>query len=561
MRDGVELVNDIYRPDDDDAHPVLLMRTPYDRTYPVNAFHSIDLFEMALRGYICVVQDVRGRFGSEGNYETYTFDADDGFDTIAWIAAQPWCDGNVGMFGTSYMAQASWLAASKQPPALRAIAPFQSPNNSTGGDRYRGGAIQLGVLASWAMTAIAPAEVMRRAKDNPELWAEFPRVVDDADNLEALVGRLPLDPWPPIDDRAGGLSNQFGATVRYDYFPPIPRFGAFDIEVPALIFAGWYDVFLQPDLDSYNAIVADGATEEARTRSRLVIGPWSHGMGSGMVGEHNFGMRASSLLLDMRENITKLHRRWFDARLRGLDSGIDGEPRVEIFVMGLNRWRSAETWPPPGVEPRRMYIHAGENGGSLSTEAPATVAEPSVFWLDADDPVPSRGGSLMMGQHYIRGPVDQLRTELRDDVLVFTSDVLVEPLTVIGPVTLVAWVAAQTPDTDVVARLCDVHPDGRSFNIVDGILRLRFRDGFDRPTPLTPGEVYRVEVDLWSTAHVFLPGHRLRLQVTASDYWRYDRNPGSGQTAAEATEILPQRNLLFHDPEHPTHLVLSVAPE
>jgi putative CocE/NonD family hydrolase len=559
MRDGVELVSDVYRPDDDDAHPVLLMRTPYDRTYPVNAFHAIDLFEMALRGYICVVQDVRGRFASEGAFETYTYEADDGFDTIAWITDQPWCDGNVGMFGTSYMAQSSWLAASRHPPALRAIAPFESPDHATGGDRYRGGAIQLGLLASWAMTAIAPAEVMRRARDNPELWAEFPRVVDDADNLEALVDRLPLSPWPPIDERAGGLSTQFGKTVRYEYHPPIARFQIHEIAIPALVFAGWYDVFLQADLDSYNAIVAEGATDEARRLSRLVVGPWSHGMASGMVGEQNFGMRASSLLLDMRENITRLHRRWFDARMRGIDSGIDKEPRVEIFVMGANRWRSSDTWPPADVAPRRWYLRAGEDG-ALSPEAPLQPAEPSVFWLNPDDPVPTRGGALLMGAHYIRGPVDQLRTELRDDVLVFTSEVLREPLTVIGPVKLVAWVAAQTPDTDVVARLCDVHPDGRSFNVVDGILRLRFRDGLDHPAPLKPGEVYQVEVDLWSTAHQFQEGHRLRLHVAASDWWRYDRNPGTGQTAAEATEILPQRNLVFHDPERPSHLVVSVAP-
>ncbi|MDP9325126.1 MAG: CocE/NonD family hydrolase, partial [Candidatus Dormibacteraeota bacterium] len=206
-----------------------------------------------------------------------------------------------------------------------------------------------------------------------------------------------------------------------------------------------------------------------------------------------------------------------------------------------------------------LYLHAGVPG-ALSSQVPQGAAAPSAFWLDPDNPVPTRGGTLMMGQQYIRGPVDQVRTELRDDVLVFTSEPLAASLTVIGRVTLNAWVAAQTPDTDVVARLCDVHPDGRSFNVVDGILRLRFRDGLDRPTPLEPGEVYRVEVDLWSTAHAFLPGHRLRLHVTASDFPRYDRCPGTGQTSADATEILPQRNLLFHDVEHPSHLLLPVIP-
>lgn len=574
MRDGTVLVSDVYRPDDEDAHPVLLMRTPYDRTFPQNTHHSIDLVAMTLRGYTCMVQDVRGRFASEGHYETYTSEADDGFDTIAWLTQQPWCDGNVGMFGTSYMAQAQWLAASQQPPALRALAPFQSPHSTTGGDRYRGGALQLGVLASWAMGAIAPAEVMRRAQADPSLWPEFLLVLDDADNLDEHMRRLPLVPWLPIDARAGGLSPQFDQTARYEFHPPVPRFNPADIATPAMVFAGWYDVFLQPCLDLFCGVVTEGAGAETRALTRLVVGPWSHGMASSVVGELNFGIGASSILLDRKESYSKLLGRWFDARMRGRDTGIDDEPRVKVFVMGENRWRGLEAWPPPS-QAQRWHLHAGAgeapgaapatavaavgSAGRLALEAPADEAAPSVFWLDPDDPVPTRGGTLMLGQEYLRGPVDQLRTELRDDVLVFTSDPLETTLTVIGPVRLVAWVSAETPDTDVVARLCDVHPDGRSFNVVDGILRLRFREGLDREKPLEPGEVYRVELDLWSTAQAFLPGHRLRLHVTASDFPRYDRCPGTGQTSADATAILPQRNRLFHDAEHPTHLLLPIV--
>jgi putative CocE/NonD family hydrolase len=324
-------------------------------------------------------------------------------------------------------------------------------------------------------------------------------------------------------------------------------------------------------------MLAEGGSDDARRLTRLMVGPWSHGMESGAVGELNFGVRASSLLLDMRENITKLHRRWFDARLRGKDRGLDNEPRVQIFVMGENRWRGEDSWPPRSARPQSWYLRAnGDAGapgaaaagaleagvsatGTLSPGAPREADEPSAFWLDPEDPVPTRGGNLMMGQEYIRGPVDQLRTEMRDDVLVFSSPPLRDALTVIGRVRLVAWVSSETPDTDVVARLCDVHPDGRSYNVVDGILRLRFREGLERPVPCSPGQVYRVEVDLWSTAHTFRAGHRLRLQVCASDFPRYDRCPGSGQTSADATRILPQRNRLFHDREHPSHLVLPVV--
>jgi putative CocE/NonD family hydrolase len=424
--------------------------------------------------------------------------------------------------------------------------------------------MQLGLLASWAMQAIVPAEIIRRARKDPNLLAEFPAAIDDIDNLDEHMRRLPLVPWPPIDERAGGISPQFDQTVRYEFHPPIPRFKPQDIGVPALVFAGWYDVFLQPDLDLYMALKEVASTEPARRLSRIVIGPWTHGTPSSTVGELEMGFRASPLLLDLREDLTKLHQRWFDQRLRGKHTGIDDEPPVRLFVTGINRWRNEDEWPLRRAETQAWHLHAGGAAGELArssgglSPAPPPEAEASTFCLDPDDPVPTRGGNLLMTGKYLRGPVDQLRTEMRPDVLLFTSEPLPSPMEVTGRVTLVAWVASATADTDLVARLCDVQPDGRSYNIVDGILRLRFREGLDREKLLDPGEVYRVEVDLWSTSHVFGAGHRLRLQVCASDFPRYDRNPGTGQTAADVDHILPQRNRLFHDPARPSHLLLPV---
>jgi putative CocE/NonD family hydrolase len=560
MRDGVSLAADVYRPDDAERHPVLVTRTPYDATMPSNAFSALDGPTMATRGYAVVIQDVRGRFASEGYYETYVHEADDGYDTVQWAAEQPWSDGNVGMFGISYMAQCQLLAASRQPAALKAIAPIQSPNSTTGGDRYRGGAMALGVLASWAMGTIVPAEVLRRARRDPNLRAEFPAAINDLDNLDEHMRRLPLVPWPPIDERAGGISPQFDQTVRYEFHPPIPRFQPAEIAVPALILAGWYDIFLQPNLDLYTALKDAAATDQARRLTRLVVGPWSHGTPNSTVGELDMGFRVSPIMLDLRENLTRLQQRWFDARLLGKATRIDDEPPVRIFVMGVNRWRDEQEWPPRRAVEQRWHLQAGAggDGGGLGLAAPAD-SEPSAFHLDPEDPVPTWGGALLMAGKYLRGPVDQIRTESRPDVLLFTSEPLSNPLQVIGRITLVAWVAAETADTDLVGRLCDLHPNGRSYNIADGILRLRFREGLDRAKLMTPGEVYRVEVDLWSTAHVFLAGHRLRLQVCASDFPRYDRNPGTGQTSADVDRILPQRNLLFHAPERPSHLILPVV--
>jgi uncharacterized protein len=554
MRDGCTLVADIYRPDDVERHPVLVQRTPYDRTLIGNVASDIDPIKMSMAGYVVVSQDVRGRFDSEGEFESYSNEASDGHDTVQWAAEQPWSDGNVGMFGLSYMAQCALLAASTRPPALRAIAILESPDNATGGDRYRGGALSLGMLASWAMQTIVPAAVLRAARSDPSRYAEIPGVVDDIDLLDEHMRRLPLVPFPPIDSRGVDPARQFDRTVTYDFFPPVPRFQPSDIAVPALVIAGWHDVFLQPDLDLYNDLRQRGSTEDVRHLTRLAIGPWSHGTPASIVGQADYGFRASPLFLDLKEDFSKLHQRWFDARMRGRDSGIDGEAPVRVFAMGVNRWRDEQEWPPARAVEQTWHLHGD---GGLDPAAPAEVAA-STFRLDPDNPVPTVGGATLMNGKYLRGPVDQVRVEERDDVLRFTSGVRQEPLEVTGRVRLVAWVASETPDTDVVARLCDVHPDGGSFHVCDGILRLRFRESITHPSLLEPGEVYRVEVDLWSTAHVFLPGHRLRLQVRASDFPRYDRNPGTGQTSAEVDRILPQRNLLFHDPQRASHLVLPV---
>jgi hypothetical protein len=274
------------------------------------------------------------------------------------------------------------------------------------------------------------------------------------------------------------------------------------------------------------------------------------------VGDIDFGFRVAGVLLDLREDMTALHKRWFDARLRGIPTGIDDEPPVKLFVMGRNRWRSEDEWPLKRARPERWHVHGD---GTLSPRAPAD-ASPSVFSLDPEHPVPTVGGNILMKQSYVRGPVEQTRVEQHPDVLTFTSEPMTAEMEATGRVRFTCWVAADTVDTDVVARLCDVHPDGRSYNIVDGILRLRFRNGLASPTPLTPGEVVQAEVDLWSTSHVFLAGHRLRLQVRASDFPRYDRCPGTGESSATAKQILPQRNLLFHDPQRPSHLTLEVVP-
>jgi len=559
LRDGTVLMADVYRPDDDQRHPVLVQRTPYDKMFYPFTWPAADPTKLAEAGYAVVIQDVRGRWASEGDYYPYRDEAQDGHDTIAWAAGQPWSSGDVGSYGISYMGQVQWLAASTGPPALRAMATVTAPGDANLNLIHRGGALHLGVLSSWT-TAVALNELLRRSIGQSTFLTDFVGLVEDIDALDERVRQLPLVPFAPLQ-RAGGLVPMFDDEVRDEVstgrhleMGSAHRHG--DIGVPVLQVAGWYDLCLKADLEHFTAMRTEAASEQARRLSRIVIAPWAHAAYAGTVGSLDFGLRASGILMDLREDLTGLHRRWFDARLRGLPTGIDDEPPVKIFVMGRNRWRTEDEWPLRRARTQRWHLHAD---GSLAPRPPERDADPSVFTLDPDDPVPTTGGNLLMAAKYLRGPVDQARIEARPDVLRFTSEPVTADLEVTGEVTLAAWVSAETVDTDVVAKLCDVHPDGRSYNVVDGIRRLRFRDSLSDPAPATPGEVYRVDVDLWSTSHVFLPGHRLRVLVCASDFPRYDRCPGSGESSAVATSVLPQRNRLFHDPARPSYVELPVV--
>ncbi len=558
LRDGTVLMADVYRPDDGERYPVLLQRTPYDKTFHPFTWGCADPTKLASFGYAVVIQDCRGRFQSGGDYLPYANEADDGHDSIAWAASQPWSDGRVGMYGASYMGGTQWFAASTQPPALRAIAPTTSPNDMLYQQVRRGGAIQTGLVLSWALAA-TPHELLRRVGISPELFTELPALVDDIDALDAWARHLPLLPFPPMEQRTPALAAWLGdvlneeRTAFHDRVSVAHRHPS--IAVPALQIAGWYDLLLQSDLDHFVAMRSEAATDEARRLTRLFVGPWAHAAFNPFVGDLDFGFRAAGILLDLREDLTGLHRRWFDARLKGIPSGIDDEPPVKLFVMGRNRWRTEDEWPLRRARATAFHAHAT---GELS-ERPPTGSEPSVFTLDPEDPVPTTGGTLLLPGRYTRGPREQSPVEARSDVLVFTTERLQADLEITGRVRFNAWIASETPDTDVVAKVCDVHPDGRSYNVVDGIQRARFRDGLYSPRPLTPGEPTPVEVDLWSTSHVFLAGHRIRLQVAASDFPRYDRCPGSGESSTVAKRVLPQHNLLFHDPERPSYVELPVV--
>jgi len=553
MRDGTVLRANVYRPAGDGPWPVLLTRLPYGKDLALGT-SSLDPVQAARRGFMVVVQDTRGRFTSDGDWYPMVNEALDGVDTIAWAAGLPGSNGRVGMYGASYFGFTQWSAAVHAPPALKAMAPFITWSEPLNGLFFRGGAIELGTAWSWNLNMGLDVAVRRHRDDRPALGRALHTLAGDLDRLATEGYRsLPLEDFEPLA-RAGG-HDHFQRVARADndasQFPEPRIAGLYDrVQAPAYIAGGWYDIFSQDTLDAYRAMRAAGK------EAKLVMGPWTHGTQRDPVGELTYGFGASLAFIDLRADFQTMQLRWFDHWLRDNDTGLLAEPPVKVFQMGANRWLELSDWPPPSA-PLELHLRAG---GGLGQEVPPESEPPDAYDYDPADPVPTRGGALLMAAAFPAGPFDQWRIEERPDVLCYTSEPLGEDLAVAGQVAVRLWAASSAPDTDFVARLCDVHPDGRSFNLTDGILRARhrcMRTG-EPPSPITPGRPYEYEIDLWSTCHVFRAGHRVRVQVTSSNFPRWDRNLNTGEPPAGATRMEVAHQTVFHDRDRPSRLVLPV---
>ena len=545
MRDGATLRADVYLPAGEQAVPAVVSRTPYDRGFGLTPPAALDPERAAAAGLAMVCQDVRGQYGSEGEFYPFRSEGPDGYDTVEWVAAQPWCDGVVGMAGRSYTAATQWLAAAERPPSLRAIAPMVVGSDPFDGWVYQGGAFQLGFNLFWVQVMTSGRRKVKLDEQYRHLPLTSPPLL-----AESPAGQFYRD-WlahPTADEYWAALSMR-------------GRYGR--VEVPALCVGGWFDIFLAGTLESFSQMRAEGGSEPARSGARLLIGPWAHGSTYGAYPDHGFEEFAPADRIDL----AALQAAFFARHLQGAETDGD-EPPVRIFVMGENRWRDEPAWPLARARPERWYLRTGASdgeGGALSPEAPGAEAHDEYVY-DPGDPAPTLGGPTSLPGKFLRtnsGPVDQRPIEKRDDVLVYSSATLERRLEVTGPLELVLHAATDAPDTDFVAKLCDVSPDGVSRILAEGILRARFREGFDRPRAIERGVALEYRIDLVATSNVFLPGHRLRLSVTSSSFPRFDRNPNSGKTLGTDTEadLRPARQTIFHDAERPSHLVLPVVPE
>jgi putative CocE/NonD family hydrolase len=555
MRDGVVLRADVYRPSAPGDYPVLLQRTPYSKNDATSAKRFSTL---AARGFIVVVQDTRGRYTSDGVAVPHD-EADDGFDTVQWAASLPGSNGKVGMFGGSYLATTQLQAATRQPPALTALFPASS-YASRHEMVFQGGAFYLSDGLSWNL---GQAVDVRRRVFTPDVGRDGPIGLDAAQRK--LLGstwywHLPLKSMNELDIRR--FSPGYFQMLDHPDFGPFWAPGDIRSQhhrftVPAFHLTGWYDTLLTGTLANFTGLRANAATETARRYQRLIIGPWTHARPSASstkIGDVDFGPEAG---FDSEE----LTIRWFDHWLKGGDRAVVETAPVRLFVMGENRWRDEQEWPLARARQTAYYLRGGgrantlEGDGVLHPDAPGAADRADRYVYDPANPVPTgaSGG-------YSRTPADQRAVEQRSDVLVYTSAPLEQDLEVTGPLALTLWVSSSARDTDFTGKLVDVFPDGTARALADGILRARYRNGTTRQSLLAPGEPTEITIDLGATSNLFHAGHRIRLEVSSSNFPRFDRNPNTGGVFGEDREVRPAEQTILHDAAHPSRLILPIVP-
>ena len=564
MRDGTTLYADVYRPDGPGTFPTLLQRTPYDKSAAL-ASQMLDPMKAAKAGFALVIQDTRGRFTSGGEFYCFADDINDGYDTVEWAASQPWSSGKVGMIGASYVGATQWLCATTRPPHLVAIAPNVTASNYHNGWTYQGGAFELGFNASWTLLQLTLANFKTHSGVKSIPQARQGDLVKSVDEMTDAFLHLPLKDMPHLK---GGLADYYFDWLEHPSFDDYWKNLCIEdqhsnINTPALNIGGWYDIFLGGTIRNYLGMRKNAATEEARSGQKLIIGPWQHSSrGGSMAGSHYFGVAADAMALGLDE----IHLRWFQQWLKGEDTGMLEEPPVKIFVMGDDVWRNENEWPLARAQNTNYYLHSGGNANTLRGDGelspvPPSDESPDVYLYNPANPVPTRGGQLCCNPYFATsGSFDQNEIEERSDVLVYSTPVLERDVEVTGPITVTLWAATSVTDTDFTAKLVDVCEDGCARNLTDGIIRARYRESMSSPSLLEPGRAYCYTIDLWATSNVFKAGHKIRLEVSSSNFPRFDRNTNTGGVIAADTELKPAIQTILHDAAHPSHVTLPIVP-
>jgi len=541
MRDGINLAADIYHPDADGKFPVILIRTCYSSTERESVLldEEIEHFKFfARRGYVVVFQDVRGKNNSDGEFYPIIHEAKDGYDTHEWCGTQEWSNGKVGTFGGSYLAWTQWFPALLRNPHLKTMISRVAPNDPFTCLPYRGGAFMSGMVSWAALTDGRKNKSLRPYEDLQALYRKRPLI-----DLDRVFGRK-IHWW-----------KDWVRHQTYDEFWKAQSLeGKYhEIDVPILHITGWFDDSGVGTRLNFEGMINHGRTEQARKNQKMLIGPWMHRINRERRLEGiDFGPYA---LIDM----WTLELRWFDYWLKGIDTGIMDEPPVRIFVMGENKWRDELEWPIARTQFKKFYLHSNGHAnsllgdGSLNTEIPGDEP-PDTYTFDPEDPVPVAEPEPFQ----IGGPMDRRPVERRDDVLVYITPSLQNEIEVTGQLIVILYAATDAKDTDFVATLVDIFPNGYAMWINDGIIRARYRDSFEYPTLIEPEKIYEYTLDLWWTSNLFKKGHKIGIEVTSSRFPASNPNPNTGTDIGIETKTLCARQTIYHDLAHPSHVLLPI---
>lgn len=587
MRDGVKLAADVYRPAQKGVaapgrFPTLLIRTPYERSFE----ESWDAAHFVPRGYVLVVQSVRGRYGSEGRWRLFRDDPADGYDTCAWIASQPWSDGSVGMLGGSYEGGTQHAAALARPPALKALVPLVAATNVGHYGIRHNGAFELRFF-TWLFSVGNPLDDPGYAAFYPGDAATQKALTENARHYREYMTRLPFRAGTTPLRLAPDYDSALAEIMSHGDYDGFWKDIGVDVtnhlgehkDIPVHHVSGWYDSWA---INTANANFANLARTK-KSPQRLTMGPWTHsGLGSSFAGEAEFGPEA-------KVDIQQLEQAWMDRWLKGIKNSVDQDDPVRIFVMGGGdghrtpegriyvggAWRTEKEWPLKRAVATPYYLHADH---TLGPEKPKSE-RPLQFTFDPEHPVPSVGGNVssQMGamqagafdQHCradVLGCVDQSPLSSRRDVLVYQTPPLTEDLEVTGPLVVTLWASSTAADTDFTAKLVDVYPPSKDFpggvelNIGDSIVRARYRNSLEKAALMKPGEVYEFRIELYPTSILFAKGHRIRLDISSSNFPRFDVNPNTGEPLNGNTKTNVAANTIYQDAQHPSHITLPVIP-
>lgn len=533
MRDGITLAANIFRPDKPGKFPVIVLRSPYGRNTPNQS--NLGRF-FAGNDYVYIVEDSRGRGDSEGTFHAMHDEAEDGYDTIEWAAAQPWSNGTVGTLGGSYTGENRWMAATSRPPHLKTMGVLVSPPGPFYNIPFQYGALTL-LCLDW-ITGVSSDGKSSRKVALSEIISKLP-----LSTLDELAMERPIPLWKA----------QFLHPTYDDYWKAVDFERHWDkIDIPVLHIGGWYDDDQPGTFRNFTAMQRLG-----RKGQKMIVGPWPHAVTrkETTLGILDFGPESTI-------DIQTIMLRWYDRWLKGISNGVDTEPPVRVFIMGANTWRDETAWPLPATQWTKYYFHSAgkantSSGDGVLSPVPPKQEPPDAYSYDPADPTPF---IMPVSSGQIGGPDDYRSVGERKDVLVYSTPPLEQDVEITGPLSVKLFASSSAPDTDWNAMLLDVYPDGYALRLNDGVIRASFRESFEKPSPIKPGKIYEYAIDCWRTSMLIKKGHRIRVQIASAAFPKFDRNQNTGHPFGTDSEIHVARQTVFHDAKHPSHIVLPIIP-